>query len=262
MSSHDSSLKTLAVACILCVVCSIVVSGSAVFLSERQNENKVNDKRRNILIAAGLLGEREKAEKAHLNRLFDNIEVKYVDLDSGQYVEALPGDYDQVKAAKDPLMSKALGLKEDIAGIKRREQVGAVYLIKDADQQISRIVMPIRGYGLWSTLYGFLAFETDLKTVAALSFYQHAETPGLGGEVDNPKWKAHWQGKVLFDESYSPKIAMFKGKVTTDLSGHQHKFDALAGATLTSKGVQDLIRFWISDQGYGQYLKQQKSLGV
>ncbi len=259
MSSHESPQRTLIVACVLCIVCSIIVSGTAVALKDLQQENKLLDKKRNILVAAGLLAEQETAGPDHLKRLFENIEVRQVELSSGQYVTDVPSGYDHLKASKEPDQSRGLTSAEDLAGIKRLEVIGTVYLTKDASGAFSRVILPVRGYGLWSTLYGFLALEADLKTVAALSFYQHAETPGLGGEVDNPGWKAHWAGKLVFNEQDQPSIKLHKGKVTPAVTGHEYKFDSLAGATLTSQGVENLLRFWVGDLGYGPYLKQLKS---
>ncbi|MOA31350.1 Na(+)-translocating NADH-quinone reductase subunit C [compost metagenome] len=112
----------------------------------------------------------------------------------------------------------------------------------------------MRGYGLWSTLYGFLALKGDLNTVVGLGFYQHGETPGLGGEVDNPKWKALWNGKSLFDEQGQLAIQIIKGSVDAQSPNASHQVDGLAGATLTSKGVHNLLHFWLGENGFGPFL--------
>ena len=72
----------------------------------------------------------------------------------------------------------------------------------------------MRGYGSWSTLYGFMAVKGDLDTVAGFGFYQHGETPGLGGEVDNPKWRGQWPGKELFDDNGKLAVQIVKGGST------------------------------------------------
>ena len=77
---------------------------------------------------------------------------------------------------------------------------------------LEMVMVPIEGNGLWSTLYGFLALDADTRTVVGITFYEHKETPGLGGEVDNPRWKALWPGRKAFlDEGYAPKIEVIKG---------------------------------------------------
>jgi Na+-transporting NADH:ubiquinone oxidoreductase subunit C len=123
------------------------------------------------------------------------------------------------------------------------------------DQGIETMILPIHGYGLWSTLYGFIALEGDLKTVVGLGFYQHAETPGLGGEVDNPNWRQQWTGKVVYDEDGEVAVQVLKGSVDSSNPNAEHQVDGLAGATLTSRGVEALVRFWLGENGFGPFLE-------
>jgi len=246
---NDSTKKTVVVATALCLVCSILVSAAAVLLRPQQEYNKALDKRRNILEIAGLM-----APGKSVDELFKQIETRVVDLQSGEYVDG--GDaaaYDQRKAAKDPAQSTALAPEHDIASIKRRADRASVYLVREGED-IKTYILPVHGYGLWSTLYGFLALEADGRTVAGFGFYEHAETPGLGGEVDNPSWRGLWPGKRVFDEAGDLVISIVKGSVGPDTPNAQHKVDGLAGATLTSRGVENLLRFWLGERGFGTYL--------
>ena len=247
-AKHDSVLRTLTVAFMVCLVCGIVVATAAVSLRPVQEKNKLLDKQINILQAAGLYQPGMDVVAA-----FDKIERRFVDLATGEYVDK-PDSYDQRKAAKDPAESITLDVDQDVASIKRKAKVAEVYLARSADGELSRIILPVHGYGLWSTLYGFLALEPDANTVAGLGFYEHAETPGLGGEVDNPKWKAIWDGKLLYDEQGDVAIQVIKGTVDSSMADVEHKVDGLAGATLTSKGVDNLVRFWVGENGFGPYL--------
>ena len=129
-----------------------------------------------------------------------------------------------------------------------------VYLVREGDE-LRTLILPVHGYGLWSTLHGFLALRGNLQEVAGLQFYEHAETPGLGGEVDNPKWRDQWRGKRAFDAQGQPLLRVVKGKVAPG-PDEQHQVDGLAGATLTSNGVTNLLQFWLGEQGYGAYLKR------
>jgi Na+-transporting NADH:ubiquinone oxidoreductase subunit C len=268
--SNDTTGKTLLVATVLCIVCSIVVSTAAVVLKPEQVANKVEDKKRNILAAAGLL-----EEGADINKLFENIEIRVVDVQTGEYLTEQTADedwkktilkdparYDQRKAAKTPGQNITLPATEDIASIKRKAQYATVYLAKDDAGEVKTIILPVHGYGLWSTLYGFLALETDATTVVGMGFYEHAETPGLGGEVDNPKWKAQWPGKQVFDNEGNVDIEVVKGSVDPTSPEAKHQIDGLAGATLTSRGVSNLLHYWLSDRGFGQYLEKVKAKGV
>ncbi len=249
MASNDSMIKTLTIATLLCVVCSVVVSTAAVLLKPQQIANKEDNFKRNILAAADLL----KTDVA-IDEQFKSVAIKLVDLQTGKFSNELDvAKYDQRKASKDPSLSEALDGAVDIAKINRLEKYAEIYVVSKADGG-SVLVLPVRGYGLWSTLYGFLAVEGDMNTVVGLGFYEHGETPGLGGEVDNPRWKAFWPGKKLFNDDGSVAIEIIKGNVDPSAAGAEHKVDGLSGATLTSKGVHNLLQFWLGNNGYGAFL--------
>jgi len=165
--------------------------------------------------------------------------------------------YDQLRAAKDRSLSIALSGEEDLAKISRREHYAMVYLIV-TDGQLEKIILPIRGYGLWSTLHGFLALENDANTIAGLGFYQHGETPGLGGEIDNPRWKALWPGKKAYQND-EVGIALIKGSVNPSSANADYQVDGLAGATLTSRGVSNLVQFWLGEMGFNKFLSNVRS---
>ncbi|MBR9828334.1 MAG: Na(+)-translocating NADH-quinone reductase subunit C [Oceanospirillales bacterium] len=248
-SNNDTMGKTLLVTILLCVICSVVVSGAAVILKPKQVANKEVDRKSNILAAAGITD----ANKS-VDELFEQITTRYVELDSGKFVEP-PAGYDEGKAAKDAELGESLPRKADIAGIKYQAKIMPVYLVEGADGQVERVILPVHGKGLWSTLYGFLALEGDLNTVVGLGFYSHAETPGLGGEVDNPDWKALWPGKKVYGEDTTdPKIGLIKGSVDASTSNAEYKVDGLSGATLTANGVTNLVQFWMGENGYAPFL--------
>jgi len=192
---NDSISKTFGVALALCVICAVVVSSAAVILRPTQEVNKLLDLKTNILASAGLL-----QEGVSIETQFAQISTRVVDLQTGEFTEAVDAaTYDQRKASKDPALSIALDPTQDPAKIKRRANYATVYMV-EGEQGIEKIILPIKGYGLWSTLYGFLALEADFETVAGIGFYEHTETPGLGGEVDNPRWKASWVGKQAYNQ--------------------------------------------------------------
>lgn len=250
MSSNDSIRKTLIVAFSLCIVCSVLVSAAVVMLQPVQEVNSLLDRKRNILAAAGMLEEGRSVEEQ-----FSQVITRVVDLRTGRFADDVhdPLKYDQRKAIKDPALSDALSAEQDIAKINRREQYSLVYLVKDANGAIERIILPIRGYGLWSTLYGFVALEADANTIAGIGFYQHGETPGLGGEVDNPRWKAFWPGKQVYRDG-EVHIGLIKGSVDPASANAPWEVDGLAGATLTSRGVTNLVHFWLGENGFEPFL--------
>lgn len=257
-SNNDSIQKTLLVAILLCLVCSIIVAGAAVGLKDRQIENKQLDKNKNILAAAGLL-----VEGKSIKEQFKQITTRIVNLETSTYatdaelaeIKAAgynPKAFDQRKSSKDPAFSDKLDADKDIASIKRLENFAAIYTV-EKDGKVETMVLPVHGYGLWSTLYGFVALEGDLETIVGLGFYSHAETPGLGGEVDNPSWKAKWVGKKLYNAKGELAIKVIKGK---SAPGDLNSVDGLSGATLTSRGVSNLVQFWLGDDAFGDFLQK------
>ncbi|MDT8406569.1 MAG: Na(+)-translocating NADH-quinone reductase subunit C [Methylococcales bacterium] len=249
---NDQLEKTLMVALALSLACAVLVSLSAVALKPLQEANKALDMRGNILDVAGLL-----KPGTDINQAFEEqIEAKLVDLDTGEYVDNIDVNaYDQREAKKDPKSSVAIPAAQDIAKIKRKAKIAKIYLVKQGED-LKSIILPVSGYGLWSTMYGFLAIEPDGQTVQSINFYDQAETPGLGGEVVNPNWRALWQGKKIYTSDGEPVLHLVKGSVDPDKPGSEHKVDALAGATLTSVGVTNLIQFWLGDQGFARYLQK------
>lgn len=253
-SSGSTAFAVLRFAFIICLIASIVVSAVAQSLKQLQDENKELDKQKNILIAAGLMGEKQKHDKEKMASLFSRIKVEAVNLDTGEVVDGVDVvSYDQRRAGRDAKLSKPLDSGEDIALIKRRENIGLVYKLFDSSGKLERFIIPIRGYGLWSTMQGFLAISGDASTVEGITFYEHGETPGLGGEIDNPNWKALWKGKSVYGEDGQLAVRVIKGRAPRD---SKTAIDGLSGATLTSRGVDNMIRFWLQDRGYGKYVKK------
>lgn len=251
--SKDTVGKTFIVAAVLCVVCAVVVSTAAVSLRPQQEINKELDLKSNILASAGLL-----QQGVSIDEQFEAVTVKIVDMSTGKFTDAVDANsYNQRKASKDSALSVALSGDEDIAKIKRRANYATVYLI-ESDSGIDKVILPVKGYGLWSTMYGFIALESDLSTVAGIGFYEHAETPGLGGEIDNPKWKASWQGKSAYSSDGKLALSVIKGRVDTEREGANYQIDGLAGATLTTRGVDNLIRYWLGESGFAGFINHLK----
>ena len=210
-----------------------------------------------VLTAAGLY-----EEGIDIDAAYQSIESKVVDLSTGQYSADIDAaTYDTRKAASDPATSQETS-DLDRAGIKRRAKSASVYLVRK-DDRLDKVILPVHGKGLWSTLYGFLALDAaDLTTIKGLVFYEHAETPGLGGEVDNPAWKALWKGKQAFDGTGNARISVIKGRVNPADKGSEFKVDGLSGATITARGVHNMLRYWLSADGYGPYLAKLKTQGA
>ncbi|MEM9968537.1 MAG: Na(+)-translocating NADH-quinone reductase subunit C [Pseudomonadota bacterium] len=249
----DSVPKTVFVAVSLCLVASMVVSAAAVALRPQQAVNALKDKQINILQVAGIY-----EPGVDVVQAFQAFEPRVLELDSGAFTSEFdPASFDDRAAADDPATS--IALQDDPAGIGRQAKYVTVYLLRDDAGEIDKVILPIHGYGLWSTLYGFIALEENGNDIFGLQFYEHAETPGLGAEVDNPRWKAMWNGKRLRDENGELQISVTK---TPPAAGAEYHIDALAGATLTTTGVHNLVNFWMGETGYEPFLTNLKAGNV
>lgn len=257
MASKDSVSFTVKIALLLCVVCSIFISSAAVILKPFQEANKTLDRNKNILAAAGMFNPDVNSD-AEVDGLFAQFTPRIVDLNSGEFLSDAqmadlginPVSYDQRAAINDPQLSDAVPGDEDIASLKRRVRYATVYLVEGSNGEIEDIVLPVSGYGLWGTMYGYLALEGDGNTVKGIGFYEQKETPGLGGEVTNPRWKGLWPGKEVYDDNGDVALSVIKG-----VGQGVHQVDGLAGASLTSRGVDNLIEYWMGPKGFGPFLK-------
>ena len=224
---------------------------AASLLKDKQQYNAVLDKQKNIVAVASL-----NDKGTDIPAIYQEyIEPRLVDFSTGEFVEGNAASFNQRASAKDSATSIKLTPEQDKAKIIRRSNIGLVYLVKE-DNELTRIILPIHGSGLWSMMYAFLAIETDGNTIAGITYYDQAETPGLGGEVENPQWRAQFIGKKLFNADGTLAIKVVKGGAPADsVSG----VDGLSGATLTSNGVQHTFDFWLGDMGFGPFLAKVKA---
>ncbi len=246
-AKNDSIGKTLGVAVGLCLLCSLIVSGAAVVLKPEQQANKLADVQKSILLASGLVKSGEKVDIAAL--FAEKVESKLVDLESGEFVSGVDAiNFNQRAAAKDPKQNIKIAKDVDLGNIKQRSKLAKVYLIKE-NQELKSIVLPVHGKGLFSTLYGFIALNADTTTISGLKFYEHGETPGLGGEIENPLWIAKWEGKNALSSDFKPNVSLVKTGAKAS-----NEVDALSGASYTSNGVENLLNYWLGDNGFGPFL--------
>ena len=251
--------RTVSFAAIVCFICSIFVSSAAVGLKERQKENAILDRQKKVLDVAGLLNKQMSADVNLIKEAYaKRVKPILVNLKDGACDGQDPNTFDQQKFAKDPATSTDVSGNK--AKVQRTPNCAKIFNIKsESGNGVDTVILPVEGKGLWSTLYGFIALNPNGVDIKGLTFYKHAETPGLGGEVDNPKWKAQWKGKKAFKEgSAVPSLYVKKGKVAKN---DKYGVDGLSGATLTSNGVTHLLQFWLGKQGFGPYIEENLKKG-
>ena len=256
MQNKDSIKNILMIGIGLCLICAAVISIIAVGLKELQKNNAILDQQKKIVAAADLQGFYGSTEVA-----FESIEEIIIDIEEGLITNDSTEKYDLSKELRDPSRHIVLSSIEDIATIKKRENFSKIFL-EYREGQLNTVILPVRGYGLWGILYGYLAISSDLNTIVGLEFYEHKETPGLGAEVDNPKWKALWRGKKIYDENGEILIKVVKGKVDNSNDMSTYEVDGLSGATLTSNGVSNLLAYWLSDSGFKKFLNNLKQENI
>jgi len=253
----ESTKKILLVALGICLVCSVLVATAVVGLKGRQENNKQLDKLKNILIAADLY-----TNEAEAKQIFDaKVRPQLVNLKTGELIdetkvapELTPDRFDLKSIARNPLFSSEIPTDRDIAHMLRMPNFMVIYQVVE-NGQVASAILPIYGKGLWSTLYGFIAFDSNFQTVKGLIFYEHGETPGLGGEVDNPLWRRGWKDKKAFSPDGKVLLEVLKGRVDPANSQSQSQVDGLSGATLTTRGIDNMIKFWLGENGYGRILR-------
>jgi Na+-transporting NADH:ubiquinone oxidoreductase subunit C len=252
----DSTRYTVIFATIVCVVCALLVSVAAVSLQPSQAAAARLYMEKNVLVAASLVEPGQDVSTAEVARIFEqNIKARLVNFETGELMPEDKADarnYDQRKARNDPAASRAA--PPNTAGVGRMPTYGIVYFIVK-DGKVDQLVIAVEGLGMWGTIYGFVSLASDANTVRGLTFYDQKETPGLGGEIGNRKWQALWEGRKAYDPQGTPRITVIKGPAGPP-DADPWRVDGLSGATVTSNAVTRLMQFWLSDNGYGKFLKR------
>jgi len=260
----ETITKTIGVVVAICFVAAIFVSSAAVGLKPIQEENKRIDLLKNILIAGDLY----ESGKTNISETFKSkVNGEIINLENGNVIPEDKYDailnlesFDVKAVASSSDYGKDIPTDKDLAGIRRMPKSIAIYKV-GGKEGVDKYILPIYGKGLWSTLYGFVALDKDLHTIKGFTFYEHGETPGLGGEVDNPKWKSQWVGKQAYDEDWNLKIEVLKGLVDPNSAKAKYQVDGLSGSTLTTRGVSNLVRFWLSEEGYKPFITKLREEG-
>ena len=217
----NSNTYVMGFAVAMCVTVSAVLATLASALKETQEAAAEFDRQKNVMMAAGLIQQGDTRSREELEELFSK-RVKEVTVDTETGAE-VPGTAAEVaqKRKDSPLRYRVVGAAETDSG--------------------EVTILPVSGKGLWSTIYGYIALEQDKATVRGITFYKHGETPGLGGEVENPQWTSQWVGKsIRRDDGIG--VIVKKGKVDPGVVREKkHYVDGLAGATITSNGVTKFV---------------------
>ncbi len=254
--NRDSPVKAVLVVLLTALICSSLVSGAVVILRPIQLNNQMVERSRNIMKLTGLVAEGVTPSDEEMLELYRDMDVRILDIDKAEFKDDMdPLSFDQRRAVNDPDMGVDIPLNQDLAALGRRSRYAPVYKVLKEDGSLDRLILPVYGTGMWSTIYGYIALESDLNTIAAVTFYEQNETPGLGDQIMRPEWQAQWVGRRIYDELGDARFAVNHGKVEPGSSTWLYEVDALTGATVTADAVTAMIRYWFGPNGYRDFLK-------
>ncbi len=250
----DSPLKALIVVLAVSLACSVLVSTAAITLKPIQLLNQKVERSRHIVALTGLVPADKELSNDEILQAVEQLDVRVIDIDTGEFDDSIDSEqFDVRSAVNNPDLSVAIPAADDLARLGRRAQHAIVYLVWEGDE-LERIILPIHGQGMWSTLHGLLALEADLNTIAAVTFYEQAETAGLGDQITRPDWQAKWQGRQLFNDQGEVQFRVAAGSVAEGSAAALHQVDAISGATVTGVSVTRLVEFWFGPNGYMPFL--------
>jgi len=263
--SNDDLVKIIGMAVLVALVSSAAVSLTAVMLRPYQEANRAAEQQarmdkmldtlpgmRDLMMGSGMM-----MDSGMMGSGVATLETRLVNLDDGSFARGVDAaEFDLAAALQDPEASIALEPDVDIAGIKRRANQSPVYVLhKNGDLKL--VVLPVYGAGYQSTVRAVLAIEPDLVTIAALAIIEQGDTPGFGARIEEPEWLALWPGKKIADETGSIRIELVRGQASTP-----YEVDGISGATRTSTGVTNILRFWLGDKGFGPFLTRLRQEGL
>ena len=248
--NKDSPRNAFFVVMVTALVCSSLVSAAVVVLRPIQLNNQMLEQSRNIMQLTGLLPADQVIDDEDMLELYKSLDIRIINIDEADYVDEIdPVTFNTRLALNDPDLSVAIPSELDLASLGRRTRFTPVYMIWD-DDGLDRVILPVRGNGMWSMLYGYIALEPDFNTISGMTFYEQNETPGLGDQITHGHWLEQWQGRQIYDDAGNLRFRINEGVVQPGSTASQFEVDALTGATVTGDAVTSMVHYWFGPHGY------------
>lgn len=249
-----SRRRTLVVTLILTTICAFLVTSAATLLKPRQQAWLAVEQNRSIIAAAGLAADARALTPGEVVALFGNLDAQLIELETGTPSRAAdPITFRFFDATAEEADAYRIPPALDAAQLGVRPKTAPVYLLRDGTA-LKRVILPVYGAGMWSTISAYIALEGDLNTIASLYFYRHGETPGIGDQIEGAEWRRHWTGKEVRDDAGVVKLELKQESATKQAAIHQ--IDGISGATVTTSAVVSMMQYWLGDDGYGPYLNR------
>ena len=251
----DKPATALLIVVVVAFVCSVLVSVSTVGLRPIQERNALIERSRNIVALSGLVDARAALSGEEVLAAVQQMDRRVLNIDTGEFDDSIdPDEFQPRSAALDAELGVAIPPEQDLAQLGRRSRFEIVYIAYTGDE-VKRVILPIVGQGMWSTLYGYIALENDYSTIAAATFYEQAETAGIGDRIADPSWLSIWEGRALFGSDGSYRFRIASGPVEPGSAAAAHEVDGISGATVTANAVSRLVAYWFGPHGYGPFLE-------
>ena len=216
--------KTILFVLIITFISSLSLSFLKIQLKDKQKFNENLDMKKNILKVVGI--EIEELSSDSISSIYNKDFASYsIDMSKNQISRLRISDLEES-------IDNSTGT---LTYFNNNIQYLPIYIYKPS----SLYIIPISGKGLWSTLFGYFALESDMNTVKGITFYKHKETPGLGGEVDKDWFQDNFVGKKIFDNQGN--LVSIKVKKGIIASNDYHSVDAISGATITGDGLTKFL---------------------
>lgn len=217
------------------VVCGGLLAFASITLKDRQEANIALEQKKSILSSVVVLD-----DEAHVEELYAKRVKGYViDYSGNQVPGARPEDVVVAAEYKKPCEERLLPVYE--------------FRSESDSTKVEYAVIPVFGYGLWNNIWGFVAVQSDFNTIQGVRFQHAGETPGLGARIDSEEIQERFKGKSIFEKGILRPVAMQKGE-GKDYANDPHKVDGMSGATLTGKGVNNMLADYLAC--YQNYLKK------
>lgn len=254
VKGKDSPIKALIVVLAVSLACSILVSTASISLKPIQLLNQKVERSRHIVALTGLVPAQKKLTDEEILQAEAQLDIRVINIGTGEFDDSIdPEQFDGRAAVNNPDLSVAIPVADDLARLGRRPQHAVIYLVWE-NEELKRVILPVYGQGMWSTLYGYLALEPDFNTIAAVTFYEQGETAGLGDQITRPDWQAKWQGRQLFNNQGEVQFRVAAGSVAESSAAARYQVDAMSGATVTGDSVTRLVQYWFGANGYWAFL--------
>ncbi|NOY37658.1 MAG: NADH:ubiquinone reductase (Na(+)-transporting) subunit C [Chlorobi bacterium] len=220
---------------VMVIIVAAILSTTAMLLQPIQQRNIEIEKKQFILASVNIESTGKNAESLYDKYITDS----YVINSRGKRIEGVD--------------AFSVNMADEIR--KPYEERNLPIYIGTLDDGTKKYIVPLRGKGLWGPIYGYISFNNDFKTIFGATFDHDKETPGLGAEISTRAFQKDFKGKVIFDDTGNfTSILVVKGGAKP---GSVNQVDAISGGTLTSKGLQAMLKDCLGS--YVTYFKEQQN---